>query len=280
MDLRNNRRQTPLHLAVSQGHWSLVELLLNHNGDIKAIDEDGDTVLHIAIDKSRHQPPIVPTPDSSGDCPMVHAVWQDLINANGPTELALSCFLISYDSASGMFLFNAKNTKGKTPFDLLSPEMREGGIGDLLLSYVHFRHRRREMVVTEVGVEVVADVEAETSPGGAADRSDNNSDEQQDLGGFSGHSDDGEVSGVEEATSGVDRADEKTEREKSKDLERLRYLETRVADLEEANMCSICMERRRNVAFLCGHGACEHCSAPLKTCHMCRKTITKKINLY
>jgi len=70
------------------------------------------------------------------------------------------------------------------------------------------------------------------------------------------------------------------EKEKDKDLERLRYLETRVADLEEANMCSICMERRRNVAFLCGHGACEHCAAPLKTCHMCRKTITKKINLY
>lgn len=70
------------------------------------------------------------------------------------------------------------------------------------------------------------------------------------------------------------------DKEKEKHLERLRYLETRVADLEEANMCSICMERRRNVAFLCGHGACEHCAAPLKTCHMCRKTITKKINLY
>lgn len=76
------------------------------------------------------------------------------------------------------------------------------------------------------------------------------------------------------------RKEEISEREKDKDLERLRYLETRVADLEEANMCSICMERRRNVAFLCGHGACEHCAAPLKTCHMCRKTITKKINLY
>lgn len=25
VDLRNNRRQTPLHLATSQGHWALVE---------------------------------------------------------------------------------------------------------------------------------------------------------------------------------------------------------------------------------------------------------------
>lgn len=63
-------------------------------------------------------------------------------------------------------------------------------------------------------------------------------------------------------------------------LERVRFLETRVADLEEASMCSICMERKRNIVFLCGHSACEHCAAPLKTCHMCRQTITKKINIY
>lgn len=90
---------------------------------------------------------------------------------------------------------------------------------------------------------------------------------------------------LEEENSGDDGIDDEErrkeeEKDKDKDLERLRYLESRVADLEEANTCSICMERRRNVAFLCGHGACEHCAAPLKTCHMCRKTITKKINLY
>lgn len=62
--------------------------------------------------------------------------------------------------------------------------------------------------------------------------------------------------------------------------ERLRYLESKIAEIEEAHCCSICMERRRNVVFLCGHGACEKCSTTLKTCHMCRKTITKKINLY
>lgn len=62
--------------------------------------------------------------------------------------------------------------------------------------------------------------------------------------------------------------------------ERLRYLETKIAEIEEAHCCSICMERRRNVAFLCGHGACVICAQTLKTCHMCRKPISKKINLY
>ncbi|KAJ6646480.1 E3 ubiquitin-protein ligase MIB2 [Pseudolycoriella hygida] len=62
--------------------------------------------------------------------------------------------------------------------------------------------------------------------------------------------------------------------------ERLRYLENKILEIEETHSCSICMERRRNVAFLCGHGACSKCSETLKTCHMCRKTIIKKINLY
>lgn len=63
-------------------------------------------------------------------------------------------------------------------------------------------------------------------------------------------------------------------------VERVKYLESKIQEIEEASSCSICMERRKNVAFLCGHGACVVCSQTLKTCHMCRKPITKKINLY
>lgn len=62
--------------------------------------------------------------------------------------------------------------------------------------------------------------------------------------------------------------------------ERMRYLECKIAEIEETHGCSICMERRRNVVFLCGHGACSKCADTLKTCHMCRKTITKKIPIY
>lgn len=62
--------------------------------------------------------------------------------------------------------------------------------------------------------------------------------------------------------------------------ERLRYLENKIQEMEETHCCSICLERRRNVAFLCGHLACSKCAETLKICHMCRKTISKKINLY
>jgi len=65
-----------------------------------------------------------------------------------------------------------------------------------------------------------------------------------------------------------------------KEKERLKSLEMKVQDLEDQFLCSICLERRRNVAFRCGHGACDICSADLDTCHMCRKVIEEKIRLF
>lgn len=57
-----------------------------------------------------------------------------------------------------------------------------------------------------------------------------------------------------------------THRQPSAD--RLRYLESKILEIEETHSCGICMERRRNVAFLCGHSACSKCAETLKTCHM------------
>lgn len=67
---------------------------------------------------------------------------------------------------------------------------------------------------------------------------------------------------------------------RQRSADRLRYLETKIAEIEEVHCCPICMERRRNVVFLCGHGACDRCSCTLTMCHMCRTVISKKINLY
>ena len=48
VDPLNDRRQTPLLLAVSQGHAPLVELLVEAGADVTAADEDGDTGIHVA----------------------------------------------------------------------------------------------------------------------------------------------------------------------------------------------------------------------------------------
>lgn len=62
--------------------------------------------------------------------------------------------------------------------------------------------------------------------------------------------------------------------------ERVKYLESKIAEMEEVYCCGICLERVRNVVFLCGHGACVNCAQSLRTCHMCRQVITRKINIY
>ena len=49
MEIRNNRQQTPLLLAVSQGHMSIIELLVSKGADVHVEDEDGDTCLHLAL---------------------------------------------------------------------------------------------------------------------------------------------------------------------------------------------------------------------------------------
>ncbi|CAL7942292.1 unnamed protein product [Xylocopa violacea] len=329
VDLRNNRRQTPLHLATSQGHWALVELLVQHNVDITSTDADGDTVLHIAIIKSPNQSNVVPTPESCRDYPLIYAIWQNLARQGAKTELALACFLVSRDRTCTL-LEHVRNSKNKTPLDLLEADPQIAPYADLLRCYQYQSHSTQLEIentpasqpsIYQIDTALQPELGRETRKGipGSGDASEchnclgimpnaakeenrfnpgssvpiincarcghgipNKTETIQD-----GQLATGEISLTKQEEKVKENAlDEKKEenqdkeREKDKDLERLRYLETRVADLEEANMCSICMERRRNVAFLCGHGACEHCAAPLKTCHMCRKVITKKINLY
>lgn len=62
--------------------------------------------------------------------------------------------------------------------------------------------------------------------------------------------------------------------------DRIVLLERRIQELEEQQRCNICYERRRNVAFTCGHTICSRCSDTLNNCHICRKAITRKIYLY
>ena len=57
-------------------------------------------------------------------------------------------------------------------------------------------------------------------------------------------------------------------------------LKGKIRTLEESIKCWVCTERKRNVVFLCGHGACQDCADQLETCHICRKKITKKIQMF
>jgi hypothetical protein len=45
-------------------------------------------------------------------------------------------------------------------------------------------------------------------------------------------------------------------------------------------MCPVCMDRLRNMIFLCGHGTCQMCGDRMSECPICRKAVEKRILLY
>ena len=49
IEVRNNREQTPLMLACTQGHYSVVELLVETGASVLATDEDGHSPLHLTL---------------------------------------------------------------------------------------------------------------------------------------------------------------------------------------------------------------------------------------
>ncbi|KAK2193984.1 hypothetical protein NP493_4g13005 [Ridgeia piscesae] len=44
--------------------------------------------------------------------------------------------------------------------------------------------------------------------------------------------------------------------------------------------CPVCMDRLKNMIFLCGHGTCQMCGDRMHECPICRKGIEKRILLY
>lgn len=48
-------------------------------------------------------------------------------------------------------------------------------------------------------------------------------------------------------------------------------------------MCPVCLDRLKNMVFMCGHGTCQLCGdrmAPGQPCPICRKPVAHKILLY
>ena len=57
-------------------------------------------------------------------------------------------------------------------------------------------------------------------------------------------------------------------------------LEGKLRKMEESIVCCICVERKKNIIFLCGHGTCHSCAEQLRICHICKKPIEKKIAIF
>jgi len=57
-------------------------------------------------------------------------------------------------------------------------------------------------------------------------------------------------------------------------------LKQQLEDMKEASLCPVCLDRSKNMIFLCGHGACQMCGDRLQECPICRKVVEKRILLF
>ena len=57
-------------------------------------------------------------------------------------------------------------------------------------------------------------------------------------------------------------------------------LKQELEDIKEQTLCPVCLDRLKNMIFLCGHGTCQMCGDRMSECPICRKTVERRILLY
>ncbi|KTF71904.1 hypothetical protein cypCar_00027537, partial [Cyprinus carpio] len=57
-------------------------------------------------------------------------------------------------------------------------------------------------------------------------------------------------------------------------------LQQQLQDIKEQTMCPVCLDRIKNMIFMCGHGTCQLCGDRMSECPICRKAIERRILLY
>ncbi|XP_058991071.1 E3 ubiquitin-protein ligase MIB2 isoform X2 [Mustela lutreola] len=116
VNVRNRKLQSPLHLAVQQAHAGLVPLLVDAGCSVNAEDEEGDTALHVALQRHQLLPLVA---DGAGGDPGPLQLLSRLQASGlpGSEELtagaAIACFL----ALEGADLSYA-NHRGRSPLDL------------------------------------------------------------------------------------------------------------------------------------------------------------------
>ncbi|XP_036371380.1 E3 ubiquitin-protein ligase MIB1-like isoform X1 [Octopus sinensis] len=116
LDIQNNQKRTPLLEAVSRGHLGMTHKLIALGADINAVDGEGNSCLHLAVEREVFD---------SEDAPL------DLLNEcctslNLKIEERLSGIVVARYLASQGADFHHKNNKNNTPLDLINdPNLRK-----------------------------------------------------------------------------------------------------------------------------------------------------------
>uniref|UniRef100_A0A2K6C1S6 E3 ubiquitin-protein ligase MIB2 n=1 Tax=Macaca nemestrina TaxID=9545 RepID=A0A2K6C1S6_MACNE len=294
VNVRNRKLQSPLHLAVQQAHVGLVPLLVDAGCSVNAEDEEGDTALHVALQRHQLLPLVA---DGAGGDPGPLQLMSRLQASGlpGSAELtvgaAVACFL-ALEGADVSYT----NHRGRSPLDLAA----EGRVLKALQGCAQrFRERQagggaapgpRHALGTP---NTVTNLHVGAAPGPEAAECLVCS-ELALLVLFSPCQ---HRTVCEECARRMKKcircqvAVSKKLRADGSEVasaapapgpprQLVEELQSRYRQMEERITCPICIDSHIRLVFQCGHGACAPCGSALSACPICRQPIRDRIQIF
>ncbi|KAF4018517.1 hypothetical protein G4228_010219 [Cervus hanglu yarkandensis] len=276
VNARNRKLQSPLHLAVQQAHVGLVPLLVDAGCSINAEDEEGDTALHVAL--QRHQLLPLAADGGAGDPgPLQLLSRLQASGLPGSAELTAGAAIAYFLALEGADLSYA-NHRGRSPLDLAAE-------GRLLKALQGCAQRFRERQAGGGGSGgsaqgprlVLSAPNTVTNLHGAAPTGPEAAEclVCSDLALLVLFSPCQHRTVCEDGTEVVNAAPAP-----GPPRQLVEELQSRYRQMEERITCPICIDSHIRLVFQCGHGACAPCGAALSACPICRQPIRDRIQIF
>lgn len=294
VNVQNRKLQSPLHLAVQQAHVGMVPLLVGAGCSINAEDEDGNTALHVALQR-HHLLPLVA--DGAGGDPGPLQILSRLQASGLPasTELtvgvAVACFL-ALEGAD----VNYTNHRGRSPLDLAA----EGRVLKALQSCAQLFRERQVGGGAATGPRLVLSIPNTVTNLHVAAPSGPEAAEClvcSELALLVLFSPCQHRTVCEECARRMKKCircqvviskklrPDGTEVASAAPVpgpprQLVEELQSRYRQMEERITCPICIDSHIRLVFQCGHGACAPCGAALSACPICRQPIRDRIQIF
>ncbi|XP_055238278.2 E3 ubiquitin-protein ligase MIB2 isoform X14 [Gorilla gorilla gorilla] len=294
VNVRNRKLQSPLHLAVQQAHVGLVPLLVDAGCSVNAEDEEGDTALHVAL--QRHQLlPLVADGAGGDPGPLQLLSRLQALGLPGSAELtvgaAVACFL-ALEGADVSY----SNHRGRSPLDLAAEgrvlkalqgcaqrfrERQAGGgaapgprqtlgtpntVTNLHVGAALGPEAAECLVCSELALLVLFSPCQHRTVCEECARRMKKCIRCQVVVSKKLRPDGSEVASAAPAPGPPRQLVEE--------------LQSRYRQMEERITCPICIDSHIRLVFQCGHGACAPCGSALNACPICRQPIRDRIQIF
>uniref|UniRef100_A0A8C1ML56 E3 ubiquitin-protein ligase MIB1 n=1 Tax=Cyprinus carpio TaxID=7962 RepID=A0A8C1ML56_CYPCA len=312
LDIQNVNQQTALHLAVERQHTQIVRLLVRAEANLDVQDKDGDTPLHEAL--RHHTLSQLRQLQDMQDVSKVEP-WEPSKNtlimglgtqgAEKKSAASIACFL----AANGADL-TIRNKKGQSPLDLCPDPSLCKALAKCHKEKTRYAHlpnlpslnsnnetleecmvcsdMKRDTLFGPCGhiatycaslmkkcVQCRAVVEHRTPfvlCCGGKGMEDATDDEDLTSGNIPALQRDKDNTNV--------NADVQKLQQQLQDIKEFTPLIYILMHLQFCTMCPVCLDRLKNMIFMCGHGTCQLCGDRMSECPICRKAIERRILLY